>query len=332
MLNGFMTISDYSKVWLNEYHVHEVERTTFVGYGYEIKKIDFCDWFAALRMEEIKPRDINNFMMFLTDYAYAVKDGKPIYYAHSALLKTLNVLRALFRFAILNGDTSENPTASVKAPRKEKAKGTTREFSYFQKEDCRRIEDTCFNVRRFHTQNGLAVIFLLETGLRIGELLALTVEDIDFQKRRIRVNKQYSRVTNTHDVELKQYTKTANGVRWVPLTRTAERVVQELDRETGLLFHSREDSRKPINQRALGRFLQNLKEYLGIEEEGSLHMLRHTFASNCLYMQLSDGSYLPVKMLSSWLGHGGIEITLNVYAKIISERENDYSVLLDDIY
>lgn len=326
MLNGTMCISDYSKVWLNEYHIHEVERTTFVGYGYELRKIDFCGEFAARRMSEIKPRDVSNFIAFLIDYP--VGNGK--YYSKGSIKKTLNVLKALFRFAVLNGDCASNPALGVKTPRK--TNGTEKELTYFQKEDCQRIEETCFNVPRFHTQNGLAIIFLLETGLRIGEMLALTIDDIDFQKKRIRVNKQYSRVTNTHDVELKSYTKTAAGVRWVPLTRTAERVVLELDRSEGLLFRTKGDSRKPINQGALGRHLRHLKEYLGIEEEGGLHMLRHTFASNCLFMQLKDGTYLPVKMLSGWLGHSGIEITLNIYAKVIAERENDFSGLLDEIY
>lgn len=138
-------------------------------------------------------------------------------------------------------------------------------------------------------------IFLANTGLRIGEALALNNEDIDYTNKTVNVNKTLSRVKIREDLpenseQSYEYIitepKTNTSTRVVDLNNTAIWTLQEIQRrnqeqgipkskyvfssELGNFFNPRsiEDTMKRVCMRA------------GIEYYG-LHSLRHTFASRC---------------------------------------------------
>ena len=115
------------------------------------------------------------------------------------------------------------------------------------------------------------------TGLRIGELAALTTKDIT--KEYILVNKDYSRV-GTKDII--QAPKNKNSVRKIPLDPTTSEMLQKFIKDKKpdeIVFRK---SSKYLNQQKLRRKINVLQAYAGLEENFIItpHTLRHSYSSN----------------------------------------------------
>ncbi len=157
------------------------------------------------------------------------------------------------------------------------------------------------------------IVLCLYTGLRIGELLALTWQDIDFSQKVLRVSK------TCRDGGV------SGGGRSIgsPKTPCSCRVIPIPDR---LLCHLKKlksscncnyvvSSRgKPIFVRSYQRTFALLLKKLGIPHKG-FHSLRHTFATRALECGVD------VKTLSELLGHKNANVTLNRYAHSLIEHK-----------
>ena len=114
------------------------------------------------------------------------------------------------------------------------------------------------------------------TGLRIGELSALTKKDI--QKEYLIVNKDYSRIKET---DIIQAPKNKNSIRKVPLDPVTSAMLQEYikdKKDDEIVFHQKS---KYLNQQKLRRKIKLLQAYAGLEDyEITPHTLRHSYSSN----------------------------------------------------
>lgn len=169
-------------------------------------------------------------------------------------------------------------------------------------------------------------VVALGTGMRGGELLGLKWEDIDFEHRTISVKRTlvyfYSEGKMIHEIH---DTKTKSGRRIIPfgqkvydaLKSQRDRINRTLSRNEeqkgfeGLVFLSR--TGKPIVYAVVDQSIRWQCEKIGMDRF-SIHSLRHTFATRCV----EDGMQLPV--LQKIMGHASIEITINVYCHISTER------------
>lgn len=178
------------------------------------------------------------------------------------------------------------------------------------------------------------IFILLKTGLRISELLGLTVSDIDFIRKRIFVNKQLQRDSKTAELFV-ETTKTKAGVRYIPLSDDVCEAFQTainkrpknadditVDGYSRFIF---------INRRGNVMNLYNV-EYIirsiinrynkTADEDNHLpritpHTLRHTFCSNLI------ASGMNIKHVQYLMGHEDIKMTLGVYAHADYERVKD---------
>ena len=148
------------------------------------------------------------------------------------------------------------------------------------------------------------ITFLLETGLRIGEALALTYADIDFEQKTVSVSK------NVVFIEGKRIdqdtTKSAAGVRIVPIPSSAMQLLNErADKET-VIF--------PFTYSAVRNCMRRLQETLGFSL--SAHLLRHTYAT-----RLEEAGISP-KLKQYLMGHSTLEMTQNTYTDVQIEYVN----------
>lgn len=167
---------------------------------------------------------------------------------------------------------------------------------------------------------------LFWTGLRVSELCGLTIDDLDFDNRLIRIEKQLLCFNKKHIVST---TKTRNGIRYVPMTDSVYNSFQNVlnnrylkgDIEPvcydeqgksyeGFVFLATR-SRKTIVRSHVEEYLQNcIKRYNLSNPDNPIrkfepHICRHTFATN---MQ-----GLSPKTLQYIIGHGNINTTMNNY-------------------
>lgn len=149
--------------------------------------------------------------------------------------------------------------------------------------------------------------FLLYTGMRVGEALALTYDKIDFRSKIIHVDNSYYRGELSTP-------KTANGIRDIPLSAEVEKIICTSS-PFGLVFKN--TLGKMIDYRVLLTAWHRQQATCGFGRMHGLHALRHTFASNLVH----NGA--DPKTVSLLLGHGDVQTTLNFYchADITQKRE-----------
>ncbi len=137
---------------------------------------------------------------------------------------------------------------------------------------------------------------MLSTGLRVGEIAALRIEDIDFQTRRLHVNEG----------------KSDNAERDVYLTIRARNAVKKYigKRVSGYVFRPERkllDDSKKISTGTIEKIAKEIGERAGVHCKTTVHVYRKTFASE-KYRQTKD-----VKLVSLLLGHASTAITEKYY-------------------
>lgn len=141
-------------------------------------------------------------------------------------------------------------------------------------------------------------VFLLETGLRIGEALALTYGDVDFEAKTVSVNKN---VVFIGGKRIDQDTpKSAAGIRIVPVPDEAIQLIHRGADDVALVF--------PYTYSGARSALRRVSVSLGFEV--TAHLLRHTYAT-----RLEEAGISP-KLKQYLLGHSSLEMTQNVYTDI----------------
>ena len=175
--------------------------------------------------------------------------------------------------------------------------------------------------RLYHQRYYPILLCAVHTGLRLGELLGLQWQDIDFQEHNLTVRRSISRgriVTTKSDkvrrVDLSDtLTRTLHGLR---LQYQEDRLRKGQNRTPEWVFYSSKGTKlDPFNLKSR-HFLPCLKT-AGLRRI-RFHDLRHTFASLLLY----KGA--PLKYISEQLGHSSIQITADIYAHLIPGANREF--------
>lgn len=159
---------------------------------------------------------------------------------------------------------------------------------------------------------GYGLVLILFTGLRLGEAAGLMWDDIDFQKRTLKVQRTLEYVKNwnrtedeNHYILVEGTTKSKSSERTIPLNQTALDALLELKRANGGFDYVFSNAKgKPINPRNLNRAYDCILERAGIDHIG-IHALRHTFASQLF------ANRVDIKVISKLLGHSEVSVTYN---------------------
>lgn len=166
------------------------------------------------------------------------------------------------------------------------------------------------------------ILFLLQTGLRISEFCGITLSDIDFENKRLNVQRQLLKQVNGTTYIEKPKTKT--GYRSIPLTdnmienikilienRPKFEVEPELDGVKGFLFFSRNNSF--LTSEYFDKILSRVRKKFEKKNPDvklpkiTPHVLRHTFCTT-----LANRG-VDVKTLQYLMGHSTANVTMNVY-------------------
>ena len=223
-------------------------------------------------------------------------------YSRSLINNVRTLLREAFDLAVLSELINVNPVVAVRAPKVLKAK--KKQIPFTLDEIDLILENSQGNVRNF-----LGISFF--TGMRSGEILALTWDDIDFVTDTISITKTVSRgMINS--------TKTASSERDIEMIPQARKFFEAQRLETGLknsfaFLQADMKSHHGTNVLFYKQF-KNLIKRLGLEDR-SMHNTRHTFAS----MMLNNG--IEPLWVSATLGHKSLDVTLGIYTHFMPRKE-----------
>lgn len=164
--------------------------------------------------------------------------------------------------------------------------------------------------------------FILQTGLRTGELVALKWEDIDFQNKTLKIQRSMEYRYSVGEWKIGE-PKSKSGYRTIPLTDEAIDILKRQKEKnkkikvipmewSAVVFLCRKGT--PIKNSTYDTALFKICEKTGIPRF-SMHVLRHTFATRCI-----EGGMKP-KTLQIILGHSNIGITMNLYVHTTEEEK-----------
>ena len=166
-------------------------------------------------------------------------------------------------------------------------------------------------VKSNFTFQNLGIYICLSAGLRIGEVCALTWDDIDAEQGVIYVTKTIQRIYLVGEMEkhtevIIDTPKSKNSIREIPMTRDLMRIIKPLKKVVNGSFYVLTNSAAPTEPRTYRNYYKRLMKQLDIPAL-KFHGLRHSFATRCIE---SNCDYKTVSVL---LGHSNISTTLNLY-------------------
>ena len=271
----------------------------------------------------------NRITLFLNDVA-VVKDkktGRPLkprqYYKDNYVRSIHSGLSRIFNVAISQGWIKENPCKNAIRPKKNKqVKKPPLEIE--------QIKDIIRKTSEFSVLNAI-IQFQIYTGMRIGETLALTWDDIDFKKRTININKTVNFIKGEVIVGPP---KTDNSYRTLSMSDTVYKLLKMVKQEQ----NERKTFLKNVYKDHNGVFTtteggyidrHNVSSRLNTIKKGTdydyitVHFLRH---ANATLLLMND---VDLKTVSSHLGHSDISITADIYADVLHFKQKYVAQLIE---
>lgn len=306
-----LELTSWLNTWLVNYKSISLKPVTYDLYDMVINTI-IASKIGHYKLKDIRPIHIQTLYNALYD------NGKG--YSTSTIHKVKVILKQAFEMAIQNELMEKNPVCGVQMPkRKEKQiRALTVE------------EEGKFLLLAQGNQYYAAFVVLLDTGLRCGELLALTWDDIDLKNGTLQVAKNLVAAKERKNGEekykliIQETPKTSKSVRTIPLTSRALALLKELkikqQSKTNIVFCTQKYTY--LHPRNFRRSFQRILKNAGLEKLG-LHVFRHTFAT-----RLFERGANP-KMVSTLLGHANVGITLDIYTHVQPEQMKETIKLLE---
>ena len=262
-------------------------------------------YFKNKRMNDIKPRDVVNWQNIMMKQC----DDKGNPYSPVYLKTMHNQLSAVFNHAVKFYDLPSNPAQKAGNMGKEKS----REMLFWTKEEYLKFAEAIMD----KPISFYAFEILYWGGLRLGELLALTKQDIDFKRGIIRINKSYQRIEGA---DIITDPKTPNSIRNVQMP---EFLAEELKDYINGLYGIEDDARIfPVTKSYLHHEMRRGCEISGVKRI-RIHDIRHSHVSLLIDMGFSAVA------IANRVGHESIDITYR-YAHLFPTRQGDMAAKLND--
>ncbi len=215
------------------------------------------------------------------------------------------ILKSSVRYGFSIGAIELFPFPTLKTSQKSEQR-----LVFFHKKEQERLEE--YILGHFSSMS-VGILISLYTGLRIGELCALTWDQINLEEGFLSVNKTIQRIYlqdegETHATKvIISEPKTRNAQRDIPLSNQLIQILNRLvpHQKDGVNFLTHEKE-KYCEPRTYRNFFKRVLEQCGLPQI-SFHACRHTFASRCVEIGID------VKTISKLLGHSNVNLTLNRY-------------------
>lgn len=290
LLSKEIGFSEWALQWVETYKKPNIAITTYKNTYLNYINNYFICYFKNVKLSDIKPVDIQSFFNLHADKSSSVLD------------KLKKVLNQIFEAAIDNDLCCKNPCRGIKLPVYTKIKE--------KKVYTKRQADIVLEFAKTH-KFGLGIIIILKTGLRRGELLALTWNDIDLDNNVLMVRHA---VTSSDVIG---NPKTDAGKRDIPFDSMLRTELIK-NKSEGYVIKNNKNSfmqSNNWNNRYLRPFMQDLHKAHQDIPELSAHELRHTYGT------LLREAGVDIYTIQKVMGHSDIKVTADTYV------HNDLSVL-----
>lgn len=201
---------------------------------------------------------------------------------------------------------------SVKCPKKDKTK-----VRFLTLDEQKKFLEVANGTSKFDQ-----FAFILETGLRTGELIGLRWEDVDFKQRTINIQRSVYYKYDSAEFVVGE-PKSEAGYRTIPLTQTAYNILlnRRKEAEQRKIFNLMYNNYVFLNKNgnlcknsAYDEVLYHLADKAGMKRF-SMHTLRHTFATRAVEANMNP------KALQVILGHSNVSLTMGLYVHVTEDEK-----------
>lgn len=282
-------IREISALWKEDKQKY-VKRSTFAVYALTIENHIIPNFGELTSLQE---KEVQEFVLRKLNAGMGQKSIKDI----------LVVLRMIMKFGEKNGLITYTPW-EIRMP-------TTRCKQALEVLTVNHQRQIMNYTKQHFTFRNLGIFICLSTGMRIGEICALTWEDVDLERGIISVSHTLERLYIVENG--RRYTqlnldtpKTQNSQREIPISKELMKMLRPIKRIANEKCYVLTNDSKPIEPRTYRNYYKKLLQELKIPKL-KFHGLRHSFATRCIE---SNCDYKTVSVI---LGHSNISTTLNLY-------------------
>lgn len=321
-----MTLGEWLDLWLQVYMRHSLKQSTYNSYATYARN-HFKPALGNVRLEDLTPRMLQQFY----NYKMERENLAP------KTIRNLNLyLHKALGQAQKEGLIFSNPATGVNLPKSQRP----------QIEILTRDEQARLVQASFQHRYGVFIRLVLLTGIRLGELLGLRWEDIDFRTNMLYIRRTLNRLqkqdlpkeyTGAKTEIVLQEPKTENSVRSIPLLhqlvqdlvnwrqvqRTDQKAAGDAYVDSGMIVTNPLGGY--IEPRTFSDYYHEMLDLAGLRHF-TFHALRHTFASRALEQGMDE------KTLSVLLGHYSVAFTLDTYAHVLNDHKWAGINLMEELY
>ena len=319
-------LADALQAYLEDMKKSKVKATTYdrveSTFKYHIKD----EFLGRMQIGTITPQDIQKLLTEQCEKGLSASSIKKIY----------NLLGEFFRYASAMRIIGSNPMQLVTMPHASNIQYKSKDMEVLTPEELKRViavaEQVDKNGQPVH-RYGEAIILLLVTGLRSGELRGINQSDIDLKRLVLFVHQNVVYAKDREQGGI-QYiigdVKTKNSNREIPLNARAVLAIQRLlettcNHETGYLVCTA--TGKIVTHSHLQRCYSAILKKAGVRHMG-LHSTRHTFATLILKNAEDKGQ---IKEISELLGHSQVSTTYEYYIRTSDKDKRNLLNQLDTL-
>lgn len=308
-----LTVGEWLNTWISEYTA-DWKPLTVSNYSKQIKK-HLIPRLGAAKLEDLDTHTIQLFYNSLTKSGLAPKTVKNIH----------GVLHAALEQAISNGYIHKNPTAGCKLPkvvRPEIKPLEPEEIARMLKEAKKDAYDNLFIVAMF-------------TGMRQGELLGLSWDNVNFKTGRITIKQQLQCKDGVYFLETPKSGK-CRVLFPAPVVMEALKDEQQQQNANKQIVGAAWENKfnlvftdalgKNLVRRTVVKHFKAVIERANIPPDVRFHDLRHSFAVTSLY------SGDDVKTVQANLGHATAQFTLDVYGHVTQKMRQESAMRMQAFY
>lgn len=295
-----ITFKQFSDMFIEHEKLYK-EQNTIDSY---ICAINSFKKLKELKIKDISPINIQKLVDEL------IKNKlKPI-----TVKRYLTRINIMFKNAIFLNIITETPIKNISLPKKTASKPKT--ALTFEQQKC--LLKKIKNKKKY-----IVTLIALKTGLRLGEILGLTWDNVDFKNKKIKVEKQWKR--NKRNEKYKKYDfgtlKTINSKREVPMPDILITELKKFKYEyptdiTNRIFTG------IINPPTFSTALHRYYKKMGFDI--TIHELRHTYATNLI------ASNVDFKTAAKFLGHD-VKQTMEIYSHVTDDMVNRATEIIDTV-
>ena len=298
-----MTFQDFIKLYIQDME-KRLKPSTLANKRYLID-LKITPFFGKMPLNGIKPTDIRRWQNELT--SYRDENGKP--YSGTYLKTINNQITAIFNYAVRYYGLKENPCHKAGGMGKKNAE----EMLFWTKDEFLKFIDAI----KDRPAPYAVFMTLYYTGIREGELLALTPADVDFEKQTIRISKSYQHIDGKDQITSPKTPK-SNRTVTIP-TVLCDCLKDYMSR----CYELRpEDRLFPYDKHSLYKEIKQGSKQAGVKKI-RVHDLRHSHAAALIEMNVAP------KLLQERLGHERIQTTLDTYGHLYPNAQAELARQLE---